>query len=51
MCDPLHLNHVRLLTKEDAPAYPTLAAGDMLISVRNLNTIAIWMRRLHASNG
>jgi hypothetical protein len=41
MCDPLHSNHVRLLTRDDAPAYPTLAVGDMLISVRNLNTIAI----------
>jgi hypothetical protein len=40
-CGPLHLNHVRLLTKDDAPAYPTLAAGDMLISMRSLNTIAI----------
>jgi hypothetical protein len=40
-CDPLHLNDVRLLTKDDAHAYRALAAGDMLISLRNLNTIAI----------
>jgi hypothetical protein len=40
-CDPLHLNDVRLLTKEDAPAYPELAAGDMLVSLRNLNTMLV----------
>jgi len=40
-CDPLHLNDVRLLTEEDAPAYPELSAGDMLVSLRNLNTMAV----------
>jgi hypothetical protein len=40
-CDPLHLNDVRLLTEEDAPAYTELLGGDMLISFRNLNTIAV----------
>jgi len=40
-CDPLHLNDVRLLTEDDAPDYPGLSAGDMLVSLRNLNTTAI----------
>lgn len=41
VCDPLHLNDVRLLTEEDALEYPELAPGDMLISLRNLNTVAV----------
>jgi hypothetical protein len=40
-CDPTHLNDVRLLTADDARSYPALAAGDMLISLRNLSTTAV----------
>jgi Arylsulfotransferase (ASST) len=40
-CDPLHLNDVRVLSKEDASEYPTLLPGDLLISIRNLNTVAV----------
>jgi hypothetical protein len=46
-CDPLHLNDVRLLKEEDALGYPTLSVGDMLISMRELNTVAI----MDATNG
>ena len=40
-CDPLHLNDVRVLEEEDASEYPRLSQGDMLISIRNLNTVAV----------
>ena len=40
-CDPIHLNDVRVLSAEDAPQYPGLAAGDLLISMRNISTLAV----------
>ncbi len=40
-CDPTHLNDVKVLTKEMAPEYPGLNAGDLLVSMRNNNTIAV----------
>ena len=40
-CDPLHLNDVRVLNGKDALEYPTLSPGDLLISIRNLNTVAV----------
>jgi Arylsulfotransferase (ASST) len=43
-CDPLHLNDVRVLNEPDASEYPSLLAGDMLISIRELNTIAVMDR-------
>jgi Arylsulfotransferase (ASST) len=40
-CDPIHLNDVRLLDAADAPEYPGLAPGDLLISLRNISTLAV----------
>lgn len=39
--DPLHLNDVEALRPEMAAAFPQFAAGDLLVSMRNLNTIAV----------
>lgn len=39
--DPLHVNDVERLPAEIAPAFPMFAAGDLLISVRHLNTIFV----------
>ncbi|MEM7290858.1 MAG: arylsulfotransferase family protein [Pseudomonadota bacterium] len=38
--DPLHLNNVEPLPAELADQYPMLAAGDIMISLRNINSIA-----------
>ena len=38
--DPLHLNNVEPLPMELADQYPMLAAGDIMISLRNINSIA-----------
>ena len=40
-CDPIHLNDVRVLSAADAPQYPALAAGDLLISMRNISSLAV----------
>lgn len=39
--DPLHANDVEILTEEMAPAFPMFAAGDILLSLRNVNTIVV----------
>ncbi len=39
--DPLHVNNIEVLTPELAAAFPEFAAGDYLISMRNLNTLAV----------
>lgn len=39
--DPLHLNDVRLITEETARQNPVLKAGDLLVSFRNINTVAL----------
>jgi hypothetical protein len=39
--DPLHLNDIKVLREEMASAFPTFAAGDVMISMRNLNAIAV----------
>jgi Arylsulfotransferase (ASST) len=39
--DPLHVNDVEVLTPELAPAFPMFAAGDVMISVRHLNTVFV----------
>lgn len=39
--DPLHLNDVEVLTPEMAPAFPMLKAGDIMVSLRDINTIAV----------
>lgn len=40
-CDPLHLNDVRILKAADAAEYPTLQAGDLLVSMNTINTAAV----------
>jgi hypothetical protein len=37
----LHVNDVERLTPKVAPAFPMFAAGDLLISVRHLNTVFV----------
>lgn len=39
--DPLHLNHVEVLSAELAPAFPLFKAGDILVSLRNLNLVMV----------
>lgn len=39
--DALHTNYVEVLTKELAPAFPLFKVGQVLISMRNLDTIAV----------
>lgn len=45
--DPLHANHVEILSKALAPAFPMFAAGDILISMRNINLVAVVDGRTH----
>jgi hypothetical protein len=39
--DPLHANHAEVLSRTMAPAFPMFAAGDILISLRNIDLIAV----------
>lgn len=39
--DPLHSNYVAALSAEIAPAFPMFAAGDLLVSLRNLNLLLV----------
>lgn len=39
--DPFHPNDVDVLSPEMAPAFPTFAPGDLLISLRSLNMLAV----------
>ena len=39
--EPLHLNNVDVLPKEWAPRFPLFNAGDIMISMRNINSIAV----------
>jgi hypothetical protein len=43
--DPLHLNAVRYITAEQANSLPMADAGDLLLSFRNLNSVAIYSRK------
>ena len=40
-CDPTHLNDVRVISEQDAATSPHLAAGNLLVSLRSINTIAV----------
>ncbi len=40
-CDPMHLNDVRVLSKEVARAFPSFSPGDFLLSFRSLNALAV----------
>jgi Arylsulfotransferase (ASST) len=40
-CDPTHLNDAQVLTGEMAEQYPRFKAGDLLVSFRTLNAIAV----------
>ena len=39
--DPLHLNRVQYLTADTASKLPFAMEGDLVVSIRNLNTVAI----------
>jgi hypothetical protein len=39
--DPMHTNSVKVLTRELAPRFPRFEPGQVLISIRNLDTIAV----------
>lgn len=39
--DPLHTNQVQVLSAAMAPAFPMFAAGDILVSMRNLNLLVV----------
>jgi len=39
--DPLHANDVEYLTPEMADAFPMFEAGDLMVSLRNLATVAV----------
>ena len=39
--DPMHANNVELLRPALAPAFPMFGAGDILVSFRNMNAIAV----------
>ena len=39
--DPLHLNEIEVLREDMAAAFPQFAAGDLLVSMRNINAIAV----------
>lgn len=39
--DRMHTNAVSRLTAEMAPAFPQFAAGDILLSLRNMDTVAV----------
>lgn len=40
-CDPTHLNDVQVLSAEEAQYSPIFAPGDLILSFRSLNTIAV----------
>jgi Arylsulfotransferase (ASST) len=40
-CDPIHLNYVDLLRAQDVSEYPGLSRGDLLVSMRHINALAI----------
>jgi hypothetical protein len=42
MADVLHANDVEVLSQDDAPAFPLFAAGDALVSMRNLNLLIVF---------
>jgi hypothetical protein len=39
--DPLHTNQAQVLSAAMAPAFPMFAAGDILVSMRNLNLLVV----------
>ena len=40
-CDPTHLNDVRVISAEKAATSSYLSAGDLLVSLRSTNTVAV----------
>jgi len=40
-CDPIHLNDVQVISEADAATSPHLTAGDLLVSLRSTNTVAV----------
>ena len=48
--DPTHLNDIELVTEEWAKHHPKVEAGDIMLSVRNMNAIAILNRNTKSIN-
>ncbi len=46
--DPLHLNDIDVLTKEQALHFPTVQKGDIMISMRTINTVFIFDPKTYA---
>jgi len=40
-CDPLHLNFVQYVNREIASKIPGVSEGDLLVSMRNINSVAL----------
>lgn len=40
-CDPMHLNDVQVLTADQVEDFPSLSAGDLLVSFRSLNSMGV----------
>ena len=45
--DPLHLNDIDILTASQASAIPRVKAGDIMVSMRTVNTVMILDRNSH----
>lgn len=43
--DPFHVNNVEVLSSADAAKFPMFEAGDLLVSLRNVNTIGVISRK------
>lgn len=43
--DPFHINAVEVLSEKKADAFPMFEAGDILISIRNLNLVTVLDRK------
>jgi Arylsulfotransferase (ASST) len=39
--DLLHLNDIEILSMQDAPAFPLFEAGDIMVSLRNVNLVMV----------
>ncbi len=45
--DPLHANDIDIMTKEQAVYFPGVHEGDIMVSMRTINTVFIFDRKTH----